>query len=213
MNIKKLFIALSLSSILFFSCESLKISVPGETDAINNDLYNQYLEIADSYFNLEKYDKALVYYKKAIENPNNYWAIYYKIAYTYALMQNWKEAEAYYQVLLERDKDNSSLKASMAFIYANNNKLTEALNIYDELITQYPEVSEYFENKISIVLLQENYELAEKLVEELKEKFSESKKIDSFTTVINNKKQSENQENNSENQTASENTKTTKKKN
>ena len=63
MKLKRLFLAkcsLLLLSLLLFSCSSTKISapIPGRNEAVITNIYIEYLNIADIYFGLEKFDKA-----------------------------------------------------------------------------------------------------------------------------------------------------------
>ena len=62
---KRLFCAVFIS-LLFFSCNtSAHFPVPGESEVKKNNMYVEYLNIANTYMDLEKFDKAIEFYSKA----------------------------------------------------------------------------------------------------------------------------------------------------
>ena len=82
------FSALVFLLILFFqlsSCVSKPIPIPGEKKNVIANIYVEYMNIADTYYSLEKYDKALEYYKLSMQSSDLYWAAYYKTAKVYAI--------------------------------------------------------------------------------------------------------------------------------
>ena len=162
------------------SCSSNKIAfpIPGQNAAAISNIYIEYLNIADIYFGLEKFDKAETYYKAAMDNKDIYWTAYYKLAKCYALQSKWAEAQSAYETLLNRDPDNSSLKSSIAYIYSMNGNLDKAQEIYRNLIDQFPDRAELLENYICVLLAAENKEEAGKQYDLLKEKFPESKRLE-----------------------------------
>lgn len=174
------------ASILSISCSSNKIAVPipGQNEAVQKNIYIEYMNIADTYFDLQKYDKAETYYKAAMGNKEIYWTAYYKLAKCYAYQSKWADAQTVYETLLKRDPDNNSLKASVAYIYAMNGNTDKSSNMYELLIKENPEQSEYLENYICVLLGAELKEDAETQFEILKEKFPNSKRIEEFNTVF-----------------------------
>ena len=172
-------IALSLFTI---SCSSNKIAfpIPGQSESANKNIYIEYLNIADIYFELEKYDKAETYYKAAMSNKDIYWTAYYKLARCYVYQSKWADAQSVYEELLKRDSDNSVLKSNMAYIYAMNGNTNQSCELYEQLINDYSEQSEYLENYICVLLAAEKKEEAELSYIKLKELFPESKRIQEF---------------------------------
>lgn len=171
---------LFICSILFFSCASNSISSDNKNlEAIQN-IYIEYQNIADTFVTQEKYDKAINYYKLALENKDTYWNVYYKLAKTYVLQKSWADAEPMFKTLLKRDPSNSNIKISLAYVYSLNGSLEEAKEIYKELIEIYPEVKDYLENYISILIVEEKFEDMIISFDLLKEKFPDSDKISIF---------------------------------
>ncbi|MCR4953707.1 MAG: tetratricopeptide repeat protein [Treponema sp.] len=180
---KKLGTVLFILSLIFFqACQSTSVDIPlpGENSARIKNIYIEYMNIADEYFKLENYSKAVTYYKYAMKNKELYWTAYYKLAKTYAYQENWSEALTVYKVLLYRDPDNISLVASMAYIYAMTSQFDDAKKLYFELMEKNPDDSTYLENYISVLVAQGKIDEAKEQYEILKEKFPESTNIDKF---------------------------------
>ena len=194
MKLKKLFsvrtylfaIIFAAGSCFFISCSSNKIAVPipGQGDAVQKNIYVEYLNIADTYFSLEKYDKAESYYKTAMGNKEIYWTAYYKLAKCYVYESKWGEAQTIYEEMLKRDPENNTIKSSIAYIYAMNGNTDNAITLYEELIENNPDVSEYLENYICILLACDKKEEAEIQFNTFKEKFSQSKRVEEFSKLF-----------------------------
>ena len=185
MKLKRLFLdsIFLLSFVMIISCSSTKFSVPipGQNEAVITNIYIEYLNIADIYFGLEKFDKAETYYKAAMGNKDIYWSAYYKLAKCYVYQSKWGDAQSTYETILKRDPDNSSIKSSMAYIYAMSGNTQKSIEIYKELIEAEPDQQELLENYICVLLTDENNkEEAQEAYETLKERFPESKKIEEF---------------------------------
>ena len=165
---------------LFISCSSNKIAfpIPGQSASAITNIYIEYLNIADIYFSLEKFDKAETYYKAAMGNKDIYWNAYYKLAKCYAYQSKWGDAQTAYETLLKRDPDNTSLKSSIAYIYAMNGNTDKAKEMYVALIEQSPDQVELLENYICVLLAAQEKERAQEQYELLKEKFPESKRLE-----------------------------------
>ncbi len=172
------------AAVLFFniSCSSNKIAfpIPGERNAAITNIYAEYLNIADIYFELEKFDKAESYYKAAMGNRDIYWNAYYKLAKCYAYQSKWGDAQTAYETMLKRDPANTSIKSSIAYIYSMNGNTDKAIDLYQELLQESPDQVEILENYICLLLAVEKKEEAQSQVELLKEKFPESKRIEEF---------------------------------
>ena len=166
------------------SCASTGAPIPGKTKAEAKKLSNEYLSIADLYFGMEKYDKAIEYYKLALNNKDNYWNVYYKLAKTYTLQSKWADALPMYENLLKRDPKNNSIKVSIAYIYAMSGDTDKAINIYTELVNTNPENDEYLQNLIAVCIAKKDYEASQKHFENLQQAFPDNKNIDKIKQEI-----------------------------
>lgn len=165
---------------IFLSCVSGKFSAENITSDALQNIYIEYQNIADTFASQEKYDKAVIYYKLALENKDTYWNVYYKLARTYVMQKSWTDAENMFITLLRRDPNNSTLKESLAYIYSMNGSINEAKEIYIDLITLFPEEKKYLENYISILITEENFDEMFDYNNKLKEVFPDSDKISIF---------------------------------
>ncbi|MCK9169017.1 MAG: tetratricopeptide repeat protein [Treponema sp.] len=170
-----------------FSCSSTTahLAVPGEDFILRERISSEYLAIADAYVDLEKYDKAVTYYRLAMKDKKLYWTVYYKLGRTYALAKDWKDAEDVYDEMIERDPKNVNLKLSRAYIKAMSGDLDDAMMIYKSLMEEEPDNEEIIVNYIAILLSQGRAELAETQLDVLKEKFPDNKSISDFSKKIN----------------------------
>ena len=187
----ELFFKSCIFSILFFniflilSCVSKPIPIPGESKILIENIYFEYLNIADKYFELEDYNNAAKYYKLAMENKNLYWQSYYKLAKTYALLSDWKNALPMFEKLLERDKDNHSIKASLAYIYSMQGDTKKAIEIYKKLLEEDSLNEKYLENYLAVLLSSkdsfvENQEEIEKIYEQIETNFPNNTNLKIF---------------------------------
>ena len=191
MKKNELFFKSCIFSILFFniflilSCVSKPIPIPGESKILIENIYFEYLNIADKYFELEDYNNAAKYYKLAMENKNLYWQSYYKLAKTYALLSDWKNALPMFEKLLERDKDNHSIKASLAYIYSMQGDTKKAIEIYKKLLEEDSLNEKYLENYLAVLLFSkdsflENQEEIEKIYEQIETNFPNNTNLKIF---------------------------------
>lgn len=191
MKKNELFFKSCIFSILFFniflilSCVSKPIPIPGESKVLIENIYFEYLNIADKYFELEDYNNAAKYYKLAMENKNLYWQSYYKLAKTYALLSDWKNALPMFEKLLERDKDNHSIKASLAYIYSMQGDTKKAIEIYKKLLEEDSLNEKYLENYLAVLLSSkdsfvENQEEIEKIYEQIETNFPNNTNLKIF---------------------------------
>ena len=181
-NIKRITAALFIAAVILLnsSCSSNKLSfpIPGQNTAVITNIYVEYLNIADIYFGLEKYDKAESYYKAAMGNKDIYWNAYYKLAKCYAYQSKWPDAQTAYEKMLKRDPDNISLKSSIAYIYAMNGNTDKAIDMYKALIEESPDQVELLENYICVLIAADKNEEGEEQFNILKEKFPESSRLE-----------------------------------
>lgn len=192
MKLKKLYsankagILAAIISILFVSCASTSkgAGIPGKHTAEIKNIYNEYYNIGNAYFELEKFDKAASYYELAMGNKENYWTVYYQLAKCYVYNSKYNEALPLYETLLKRDPDNNSLKTSIAYIYAMNGNVDKAIEMYKALIEESPENNEYLENLIAVLLLNENLEEVKEPFELLQKNFPDSENIPKFQKEI-----------------------------
>ena len=182
---KVCFFSILINIFLISSCVSKPVPIPGEKNVHIQNIYIEYSNIADKYFELEDYQNAAKYYKLSMENKNLYWQSYYKLAKCYALLSDWKNALPMFEKLLKRDKDNHSIKASLAYIYAMQGDTKKALDIYKELLEEDSLNEKYLENYLAVLLSSkdsfvENQEEIEKIYEQIETNFPNNTNLKIF---------------------------------
>ena len=157
------------AALLIASCKTgAHFPIPGESAVVRSSLAAEYMAIADAYAELEKYDKAAPYYKRAMNDESLYWTAIYKLGRMYALSKNWTEAEKIYKKLLERDAQNVSIRMSLAYIQAMSGNLKGAKAAYKTLVEEHPQNETVLVNFIAVLLSQKD------AIALLKERFPES---------------------------------------
>ena len=182
---KVCFFSILINIFLISGCVSKPVPIPGEKNIHIQNIYIEYSNIADKYFELEDYNNAAKYYKLAMENKNLYWQSYYKLAKTYALLSDWKNALPMFEKLLERDKDNHSIKASLAYIYSMQGDTKKAIEIYKKLLEEDSLNEKYLENYLAVLLSSkdsfvENQEEIEKIYEQIETNFPNNTNLKIF---------------------------------
>ena len=187
--IKKNFVFSTLISLfLLTGCVSKPIPIPGENRIIIKNIYIEYSNIADKYFELEDYKNAVKYYELSMEDKNLYWQSYYKLAKCYALLSEWQNALPMFEKLLERDNDNHSLKASVAYIYSMQGEMQKALAVYKELLEEDSQNEKYLENYLAILLhskefFMENQEEFDKIYSQIETNFPSNSNLKLFESA------------------------------
>ncbi len=181
---KKSCFVVFLISLIFVSCASDGVVVPGSAKMSENSLHYEYLNLGDAYSELKKYDKAADYYKLASKKKDLYWSSTYKLAYMYALQSKWDEALPLYEKLLSRDPENMSLKESVAYVHAMKGDYEKSLKIYGELLEYFPDSQEILENYISILITKEDLDKALEFTFILEKKFPDNTKLSKFKEIL-----------------------------
>ena len=182
---KLCFFSILINIFLISGCVSKPVPIPGEKNIHIQNIYIEYSNIADKYFELEDYQNAAKYYKLSMENKNLYWQSYYKLAKCYALLSDWKNALPMFEKLLERDKDNHSIKASLAYIYSMQGDTKKAIEIYKKLLEEDSLNEKYLENYLAVLLSSkdsfvENQEEIEKIYEQIETNFPDNTNLKIF---------------------------------
>lgn len=181
----RLFIPFPILFLLFFSCNTTAhLPVPGESGIKKRTISNEYLTIADTFYDLEKFDKAITYYTLAMKNKNIYWTCYYKLARSYAMSKNYTEARKMFLTLLKRDKENVNLRLSLAYLYAMEGKLSKAEVLYAYIWSENKENPDTLVNYIDVLIASEKYQKAGTYLNILKELFSDNSNIKTFEAKL-----------------------------
>jgi hypothetical protein len=145
------------------------------------DLSGEYFYIAEAYSELKKYEKAIEFYKKTLDNPEYANAANYNIARMHALLGQWNEAISILKGLHEKEVTNEKILTSYAYALSADGKIEEAENIYKALYEAKKESPSIAFNYVRLLIVAKKYDEASSLLEELNDKFIE----DAETKTIN----------------------------
>lgn len=148
-----------------------------------NFLKQEYILLADEYFSLSQYDKALDLLLKANAiNTDN--ALDYKIARTSALAKEWEISLKYYNALLEKDPENVAIKKSIAWVYAQSGALEKSLELYEVLYAEHTYDSEIVNNLVLLLVALDSIDKAEIIVSEYASVVTDDKLVGELTKTI-----------------------------
>lgn len=177
---------------LFFlsGCSSKPVMLPGEKKVTVQNIYAEYYNIAEEYYKLKNYGKAIEFYSLAKEHKAFNNLASYKLASCYMYTGKWADCIDIYKRLLNADKSNYSLKENLAYVYAMKGEKEKALPLYKELHDSYPENENYVENLIILYLAREkdaeaNREVISELITTLETIAPENKNLQKFKDAIN----------------------------
>lgn len=184
-------ILIILICIFFLSgCSSKPVMLPGEKKVTIQNIYSEYYSIAEEYYKLKNYSKAIEYYSLAKEHKAFKNLALYKLASCYMYTSKWAECIDIYKKLLNADKSNYSLKENLAYVYAMKGEKEKALSLYKELHNLYPENENYVENLIILYLAGEknkeaDTEIVSELIKTLETISPENKNLQKYKDAIN----------------------------
>lgn len=114
----------------FFSCLS--------SSGLRESIDFEYFSLAEEYYILKKWDKALEFYSKSKQSEKFYTSSMYKSGLILIEQKKYLEAELRFQELLLKDDENTSLLSYLAFVKAKQNKFSEAISLYEKVLLLHP---------------------------------------------------------------------------
>lgn len=138
------------------------------------NLASEYYAIAEGYAGLSKYDKAILYYRKAAVHGEYANAARYGLGRMYALSGKWQDACDMFSLLYEQDPDNGLVSGAYAYALASNGRKEEALALYVEVWRKNADDPLGMRNYASMLVLSGRYEEALSVIAGLREKYPDS---------------------------------------
>ncbi len=169
-----------ISSVLFFSCKTNTVFVPGEKNELVKKVFSEYYTLAEEYVKLENYTKAIENYKFAMKDKSLHDASYYKIGQCYAWNKQYKEAAEVFSNILKKDKNNVSLKSTVAYLTAMQGDVKGACTQYKNLVLENPDNPDLLVNYVSVLIVAKDYETAKINLEFLEKKFPSTTQLKSL---------------------------------
>lgn len=115
------------------------------------DLAGEYYNIGNAYFDLEKYEKAVFYYKEAIKLDDTLVQARFNLALSYLGLKQNDAANDIFLTLLKEDSNNTKIMASLAYSYHLQGEDKEALSKLDRILEISPEDTESRNNRAIIL--------------------------------------------------------------
>jgi len=141
---------------------------------VEQNVASEYYAIAEGYAGLSKYDKAILYYRKAAVRKEYANAANYGLGRMYALSGKWREARDVFSDLYAKDPENTLVASAYAYALASNGQTGEALALYETVWRRNSGDPQGMRNYASMLVLAERYGEAIALIAELKEKFPDT---------------------------------------
>lgn len=141
---------------------------------LKKELAAEYLDLADAYADVKRYDKAALYYERAAQHENYYNATRYKLARVYALDKKWQEALTVLEPLYVLEPDNLLISNAYAYALLSAGEKDKALPIYEKNFTDNAQDPVQARNYAEMLLIAERYQDARDTVLQLREEFGDA---------------------------------------
>ncbi|MBQ0003135.1 MAG: tetratricopeptide repeat protein [Treponema sp.] len=153
------------------------IYIPGEKTVKIKNIYAEYYKLAEEYFKLENFSKAVEFYKYSMGDKSLHDASYYQVGRCYAFLKQYDESLEIFKNILKKDPENTAIKSSLAYLYAMKGDYKKSLNMYKNMVLDNPDNSEILINYISILIYAKDYETAKINLDFLETKFPDTKEL------------------------------------
>lgn len=141
---------------------------------LKKELAAEYLELADAYTEVKKYDKAATFYERAAQHENYYNTTRYKLARVYALDKKWQEALTVLEPLYVLEPDNLLISNAYAYALLSAGEKDKALPIYEKNFADNAQDPVQARNYAEMLLIAERYQDARDTVLQLREEFGDA---------------------------------------
>lgn len=94
--------------------------------------------IANTYFNENKFDEAIIYYNRALDNNKNYISAYYNIAEIYKNKKDFDKAEKFYKKAIEISSDYIYPYYQIGNLYFDKEEYDTAIEWYKKALELEP---------------------------------------------------------------------------
>jgi tetratricopeptide (TPR) repeat protein len=145
-----------------------------EKDIVN---FENYFVDGNKYFMLENYDKAIDYFRKALNiNPNSA-VVHFKIADSYLLQNKDIEALPFAIRAVELNDTNKYYYLALADAYQKLNKIDDATRTLQKMLKKAPNSAEHIESLIGIYLYQSKFDDALKAIDKFENVYGFNEEI------------------------------------
>jgi tetratricopeptide (TPR) repeat protein len=131
------------------------------TGVTPKDLAVDYYNLGNAYFNIQKYEEAIIFYERAIELDQELLKAQFNLAHSLIKTNQISEALERLILLQEKDPDNLSIKELIAYCHHLLGDDEKALEIYSDILNISPGNIHALYNKAIILWKMEDFDEAE----------------------------------------------------
>lgn len=144
---------------------------------VKQELAAEYMELADAYVAVRKYDKAAAFYERAGAHKAYYNATRYKLARMYALSGKWVDAAEILEPLYILDPDNLLVSNSYSYALVSLGELEKALPIYERNYTGNSDNPVQARNYAEILFLAKRWDDCTAHIAKMREQFGDAEEL------------------------------------
>lgn len=138
------------------------------------DMAAEYFTLAESYAEVKKFDKAILFYEKAASSKEFENASLYGLARCRALTGKWPEAAETLMILRDRDPENKLVASSLAYALVSASRVDEGLAMYETLRDKYPDDPVMARNYAELLFVAEKYAETTEQIALIKDRFPDT---------------------------------------
>ncbi len=132
-----------------------------ETVISGKELAQEYYNLGNAYFAIEKYEDAAFFYNKATEYDDKLFSAQFNLAYCYVKLGGNEKAIALLSAILAEDPNNVDMLKLLGYGYHLLGDDEQALVTYDKILAISPEHKDALNNKAIIYWKMKKYDDAE----------------------------------------------------
>ncbi len=145
--------------LLVWAMGLLLLSAVGCTRYVRiDDLAEEYYNLGNAFYELEKYEEAESYYLRALELDPEFERAGFNLARALAEQERYGEALALLEELLLSDPDNLQVTEALAYVEYRRGNMADALRLYESVLEVSPFRGDVLYN-LGVLLLEEDKEL------------------------------------------------------
>lgn len=141
---------------------------------LKKELATEYLELADAYAEVKRYDKAADFYERAARHENYYNVTRYKLARVYALAEKWQETIDVLEPLYTQEPDNLLISNAYAFALLSAGEKEKALPIYEKNYAENVQDPVQARNYAEMLYLAARYQDARDIIVKMREEYGDA---------------------------------------
>ena len=144
---------------------------------VRQELAAEYMDLADAYVAVKKYDKAATFYERAGTHKAYYNATRYKLARMYALSGKWENAVEILEPLYTMEPENLLVANSYSYALVSLGELDKALPIYEKNYVENTDNPVQARNYAEILFLAKRWDDCAAHIARMREQFGDAEEL------------------------------------